>query len=334
VTDDHEMRDRVDSIAADWIIRLDGAPLTSRERAELDAWLAEHPNHRAAFDHARSTWAQLDLLKADPGPLRAHITAVHAVPASIAAKGRHRRWKVMGAGAAGALAVFGFCLFWFGDPMVMLRADHRTGIGEVRTIALDDGSRVDLGPASAIALHFDSHERRVELLSGIASFTAAPKAAAGGRPFVVEAANGEARALGTRFIVDRLPGAVQVTVAEHRVDVTARMADGGAAHAVLPPGRQIRYDAAGLGSVAGVDIGQAEAWRRGRLLFDAAPLRDVVAELNRYRHGRIVIANERLAERRVSGLFDTKDIRGAVAAIASELGASTVDVGPFATIIR
>nr|WP_255696789.1 FecR domain-containing protein [Sandaracinobacteroides sayramensis] len=216
----------------------------------------------------------------------------------------------------------------------MLRADHRTDIGEVRTIALDDGSRVDLGPATAIAVHFDGSERRIALLSGVASFTAAPRAAAGGRPFVVEAANGESRALGTRFIVNHLPHAVRVTVAEHDVDVSARAASGRAARAILQPGRQVRYDANGLGPVSGVDPGQAEAWRRGRLLFDAAPLGDVVAELNRYQRGRIIIADAALARRQVSGVFDTRDIGGAVSTIASELGASTVNIGPFATIIR
>ncbi|BAV65347.1 hypothetical protein SCLO_1023070 [Sphingobium cloacae] len=235
---------------------------------------------------------------------------------------------------AGAVGAFGFVSFWFGDPLTILRADHRTDIGEVRTVALEDGSRVNLGPATAIAVHFDGRERRVELLSGVALFAPTPKAMAGGRPFVVEAANGEARALGTRFSVDRLPDAVRVAVAQHDVDVAAHAASGETAHAVLSPGRQVRYDANGLGSVAGVEVEQAEAWRRGRLLFDASPLGDVVAELNRYRRGQIIVANPALARRQVSGLFDAKDVDGAIATIATELGASTVSIGPFATIIR
>lgn len=326
----------MEATAADWIIRFGGAPLGSDERARLEDWLAASPAHRAAFDHARSTWAQLDLLKADPGPLCVDMAAAHTMPTKPAAPpiAPGRRWGRIGAVGAGTLVAFGLGSFWFGDPVTMLRADHRTGIGEIRTVALDDGSRVDLGPATAIAVHFDGHERRVELLSGVASFAPTPKAAAGGRPFVVEAANGESRALGTRFIVDRLPDGVRVAVAEHDVDVSARAANGGTAHAILSPGRQVRYDVGGLGPVADVDVEQAQAWRRGRLLFDAAPLGDVVAELNRYRRGRIVIADSQLARRQVSGLFDTKDIDGAVAAIASELGASTISIGPLATIIR
>lgn len=327
--------DTVETAAADWIVRLGGAPLTSGERAQLDSWLAANPGHRAAFDHARSTWAQLDLLKADPGPLRADLTPAHAAPPlpftlSVA----RRRWGRLGAVAAGVAVALGFGSLWFGDPVTMLRADHRTGIGEVRTVALDDGSKVELGPATAIAVHYDRSERRVELLSGVALFAPTPKAVAGGRAFVVEAANGESRALGTRFIVDRLPDAVRVVVAQHDVDVSARAKGGGTAHAVLSPGQQVRYGPGGLGAVAGVDIGRAEASRRGRLLFDAAPLGEVVAELNRYRHGRIIIANRTLARRQVSGLFDTSDVDGAVSTIASDLGARVVNIGPFVTIIH
>lgn len=340
MTEDREDGDAVERAAADWIIRLGGPPLAPDEGARLDAWLAQSSRHRAAFAHARSTWAGLDVLKADPGPLRADMIPARVIPAhvppamAVARPTARRRWGAIGTIATGAVVMSGFGTFWFGDPVTMLRADHRTGIGETRTIALDDGSKVDLGPATAIAVHFDGRERRVELLSGVASFAPTPRAKAGGRPFVVEAANGESRALGTRFMVDRLPGAVRVAVAEHDVDVSARAANGRTAHATLPPGRQVRYDAEGLGAVADVDVGQAEAWRRGRLLFDAAPLGDVVAELNRYRRGRIIIANAELARRQVSGLFYTSDIDGAVATIASELGADIVSLGPVATIIR
>ncbi|MFT3965379.1 MAG: FecR domain-containing protein [Sphingobium sp.] len=335
MADKREHGNKVEATAAEWIIRLGGAPLTMDEREELDAWLGASPCHRAAFDHARSTWAQLDLLKAYPGPLRADMTPAHAMSSpSVIPAARPGRWGRIGMVTAGALAAFGFSSFWFGDPIMMLRADHRTGIGEIRTIALDDGSRIDLGPATAIAVHFDRRERRVELLSGVASFAPTPRASAGGRPFVVEAANGESRALGTRFIVDRLPDSVRVAVAEHDVDVSAQAVNGKTVHAVLSPGRQIRYEASGLSPIASVDVGQAEAWRRGRLLFDAAPLGDVVAELNRYRHGRIIVADARLARRRVSAVFNGRDVNSAIVTIAGELGASIMNIGPFVTIIR
>jgi transmembrane sensor len=323
----------VEATAAEWIVRLGGKTLGLAERAKLDAWLAADPRHQAAFDYARSTWAQLDLLNAEPGLLGGETAAALATPPRLA-RSAPRLWGRAGALVAGGAVMLGLGAIWFGDPVTMARADHQTGVGELRSIALDDGSHIELGPDTAIVVRFTDQERRVELLSGVAAFAPRPKAEAGGRPFVVVAANGRSTALGTRFVVDKLPAAVRVAVTQHTVNVSARTAAGRTADAVLSPGYQVRYDAAGLGTMSKVIPGQAEAWRRGRLVFDGAPLGDAVAELNRYRRGRIVVADAALARRRVSGVFNTGDVNGAVVAIAAEFGADTVTVGPFLTVIR
>jgi Fe2+-dicitrate sensor, membrane component len=70
----------------------------------------------------------------------------------------------------------------------MLAADVHTAPGEIRALTLSDGSRVELGPSGALAERSDDRTRRVELLAGRAYFAPLPMAAAGGRPFVVEAA--------------------------------------------------------------------------------------------------------------------------------------------------
>ncbi|MFW1549831.1 FecR domain-containing protein, partial [Vibrio parahaemolyticus] len=54
-------------------------------------------------------------------------------------------------------------------------ADERTGIGETRSFSLPDGTAVDLGAASALAVDYDGETRRVRLLSGEALFTVVPR---------------------------------------------------------------------------------------------------------------------------------------------------------------
>lgn len=335
MAEDLNQQSHIETVAADWAIRLAGSPLTFAEQAELDAWLAKSPQHRTAFDYAQSTWLQLDLLKADPGPLRADMDfafPAEALPIPVAAK--PRRWRMAGTTTVSLLMVGLVSSFWFGNPVTALRADYRTGVGEMKTVALDDGSRVNLGPDTAIAVHFTGKERRVEVLAGVASFSAVSRNLAGGRSFVVEAANGEAKALGTRFVVDHAPRSVRVTVLEHNVDVSATSAAGIYAHAVVSPGKQLSYDDRGLASVSDAMAGEADAWQRGKLMLVDMPLRNVVAQLNRYRHGKIIVLNDRLANERVSGVFHTNDIDGAIETIAREVGASTVRLGPVATIIR
>jgi transmembrane sensor len=216
----------------------------------------------------------------------------------------------------------------------MLAASYRTAPGERSRVTLDDGSLVQLGTDSALALAFDARQRRVVLLAGEAYFAVAPMTGSETRPFVVEAAGGTATALGTQFMVDRRGDGMTVTVAEHTVRVAAAQAGNATRAVVLSPGETVRYDrVAGLGMVAKANIDRATAWRRGRLVFDEVPLSEVVAELNRYRRGPIVLADGDFRDRRVSGVFDTADLDAALRAITREMGLKTATLPPFVTIL-
>jgi transmembrane sensor len=330
---------KVEAKAANWVIRLGGVPLRDDEQRRLDRWLAEHPAHEAAFARARSTWGELAALQTAPGMLLDDAVPSRSRPMPV--PGNRLGWTrraIMTGAAAAVVAVLtgaGFGAFWYGNPMLMLASDYRTSPGESRTVTLADGSTVQLDTASAIAVHFDGHERRVELLSGTAYFTVTPMQGSETRPFVVAVANGTAKALGTQFMVDRQGDGAEVTAAEHRVEVTADRADENKAGVVvLSPGQSVRYDrSSGLGAVSQVDIDRATAWRRGRLVIDRMRLADVIAALNRYRRGEIVITDAALADRRVSGVFETADLAGALAAITQELGVRMASIPPFVTLL-
>jgi transmembrane sensor len=328
-------RKAIEAQAASWVVRLGEGPLREADRCALDRWLAESPAHGTVFEHARLVWTDLGGLKAAPGPLlgdrvppprRATPAPNRRSPANSA--------RVLPGAVLAALAVLAAALgiFWLGDPLLALEADYRTAPGESRSVALADGSVVQLGTDSAIAVHFDTEERQVELLSGEAYFTVAPIRGTETRPFIVTAAGGTTKALGTRFMVERLTNGGEVTAAEHLVQVATTVGEPGAV--VLSPGQRVRYDRAfGIGNVMPADLGQATAWRHGQLIFDKVRLAAVVAELNRYRRGRIVIARAALADRRVSGVFETADLPAAVASITRELKARTAALPPFLTVL-
>lgn len=322
--------------AAEWVVRLGGGPLDTQTRRELDTWLAADPDNAAAFKEAQSALGQMDALAREPGSLSRH--SVHSQPQAAphipTIPLRRRRWPQLAALAASIVLVVTISSAWVGDPVTFLRADHRTAIAQTDSVTLPDGSRVDLGPSSAIAVNFDEHERRIELLSGVAYVAAVPRSEAQGRPFVVEAANGQARALGTRFEVERLSGEVAVTVMEHKVAVSTVGEPSGASNRViLSPGEKVRYDHMGkLYPVRKEGEEQALAWRKGQLVFDRAPLDRVVAEFNRYRAGRIVVIGGRLGDEKISGVFDAGDIDGALTSISNEVGARIVR-GPLFTAL-
>jgi transmembrane sensor len=331
----------IEAIAAQWVIRLGDESLQPAERRELKHWLAENPVHAAAFDRARGIWQELATIA--PGDLTDTTLVAEAASygdhPAITAPGRYgATMRMVTAFVCVLLVAAGLSVFWFGDPLLMLEADYRTGPGEGRTVSLDDGSQIQLNSETALAIQFDGRERRVDLLAGEAYFTVAPMRGSETRPFVVASANGTAKALGTQFMVDRSGEGAEVVVTEHQVLVSAvptdGMAGGGSEPVVLLPGQAVHYDRqAGIGRVTTPDLHQAMAWRRGSLIFDKVRLSDVVTELNRYRRGKIIIANTRLADRQVSGVFAIADLEDALASITRELGIQSTALPPFITVI-
>lgn len=334
VSEQSQSRDSVDTVAAEWMVRLESGELTEQERNCLSCWLEESPLHRLALRDARAAWARMDGLRLSPGAL-----ALDLVPPPRAAIGRRiyaAGWPAAGGALAACLALVLWCglLFWLdGRPLAVLTADYRTGTGELRDFALADGSRVHLGPDSAVTVRYSATARRVELLAGLAHFTVAPMGAGEDRPFVVAAANGTARALGTRFSVRHLPHSIEVSVAEHDVEVALETSGSGPSRIALSAGRSVRYSADGLAPGRAVDTALAMAWREGRLVFDHVPLAEVVAELNRYRRGRIVVADGALATRAVSGVFHAADPDGALATIGQVLNAHSTSIPSLLTVL-
>jgi transmembrane sensor len=223
-------------------------------------------------------------------------------------------WIRWGAIAA-SLAALAVTLALTSGTLPLLWADARTGVGEQRTFPLSDGSEILLNTQAAVAVHYSEHARLVDLLAGEAAFRVEQDAA---RPFLVQTNEGQVRAVGTEFIVHKTAEAVLVTVTEGIVEVSAY---GGhaAAPALVQAGQRVRYDPAGVGPVEPVDLRVATAWQRGKLIFEATPLTLVVEEVNRYRHGHIVMLNPKLAEHLVSGVFDLQRLDAAVTTIERTL---------------
>jgi len=327
VLDDDQRQIRTE--ATEWVARMIGRPLDAGERLEFERWLARSPAHRQTFERASALWGDL-------GRLRDGAATVTPLPRPRRTGPKRTGWGPAAALAASLLLACGLGGLWFGNPLPVLMADHATAPGEIRKVTMPDGSVAELGPASAIALRFTGEERRIELLAGLVHLSVVPKAKAGGRPFVVEAANGTAEALGTRFTVERRPDAVDVTVTEHDVRVSVAGNSGQRGDAVvLAPGQTVRYHPkGGLDAPAATDLDNANAWLHGRLVFDRVPLSEAVASLNRYRRGRIVVLDPEQAARIVSGVFDTADIDNALGSITRALGVKAVAVPPFVTVLH
>ncbi|WP_065875363.1 FecR family protein, partial [Pseudomonas sp. 52 E 6] len=226
---------------------------------------------------------------------------------------------------------------WVRGPDMLLRmqADYITQKGEMRTVHLADGSKVELDSASAIRLDYDGVQRRISLIQGAAIFDVAPMVGGENRPFVVQSAGGQTRALGTRFVVGR-EGDSQAWVGmlQHSVEVSLQATPKkGAADRVLKEGQAARYSPQeGIVPLDQFDVERATSWRRGVLIFDRQPLANVIEQLNRYRPGRIVLTDAQLGDREVSGVFRLDMLDTALATLTQELQVQRLDLAGLSLI--
>lgn len=302
--------------AIDRIVHLSSGRATEHDYAQFTNWRRQSPQHEMAAREAEALWQGIG-------------TAGKSIRKS--AKQRHiTRRTVLG---LAAFVTGGVALHQTGFLGARFNADYTTGTGEQRSIMLADGSTVLLNAGSALSVHITDKERRLTLYEGQALFTVAKDRT---RPFIVEAQHGQTRALGTVFDIDIRPHLVAVTVIEGTVgvapDVTLHSENSNMV--VVQANSRIHYQENGfVSALEDVDSDMETAWRRGKLIFNAKPLGDVVAELERYRSGTIIIASRRLHALQVTGVFDLTQPEEILQAIETTLPV-TVTRLPFVTILR
>jgi transmembrane sensor len=304
----------IDEQAVRWVVRVASGSLPVDAQRELQGWLDADLRHRGAYVRAQAHWVALDRLGA--------LHGVHPTqPAVARAATRISRRQWLGAAAA-ALAAGSGGLSWM---LVRGRRQHyHSDIGELRRIALADGSTVMLNTASDMLVEFDEHQRRIALMRGEALFDVAPDPA---RPFVVLTEAMAVRAVGTAFDVRLGPSHMYVTVTEGTVELRHPLATS------LPEGRRVTVNqrAVVLGqgrvevrTIAAADAERQLAWREGLVSFNKETLQSAVTEINRYNHRQIVIDDPVLAASPVVGVFRTTELDDFALAAARALGATVI----------
>lgn len=151
------------------------------------------------------------------------------------------------------------------------------------------------------------------------------------RPFVVHAAGGSATALGTVYAVRHVRSGAEVDVVEGQVAVRPAAS---ASPRLLTADRRVGYEEGRfLGSVQTVDASAATAWQRGKLIFNRRPLGSVIATLQRYRYGRILLADDTLEAIPVTGVFDLTDEAATFDLLEATLPVEIVRL-PLLTVVR
>jgi len=246
------------------------------------AWRAADPAHDEAMREAQRTWTALGRTSYGRDG-RWRLEAGRRAP----------RWAVPAAAMAASIAVAAVIA-----PQVLARPDQsvRTAVAQTGAVSLPGGERIYVGARSRV----DVRARTATLRDGEAFFDAS------NGPLTVVAKGAVIRATGAKFNVRCTPDGLQIAVLEGRVRVLTRTwplaAPTPAAN--LSTGQQLRLEGARI-ATAGPVSGDPAGWRKGRLLYADAPLREVVADANRYSAHPIRLASKDLGDLRVTVSFRT-----------------------------
>jgi transmembrane sensor len=292
--------------AAHWFARLRG-PDADASRVKFEAWLAQGPDHRAAYNDAAEVFA-LGKLLAEPGE------PVLAPPPT------QPRRKIPAAAWAASVALVAGVGGWVAwhptrptspeQESAIATTDHRrisTIAGERRVVRLADGSTVRLGDGTILDVDIGSGQRSLRLLQGQARFEVAHEQ----RPFIVHAGGGSVTARGTIFEVALTrAGKVDVRLLQGAVDVALPRPAPSAQPAIrkLAAGEGVSFAAQPISpEPTATPAGTASSPSAAAHDFEGAPVAELVALANRSAQRPIRLADASLAGQRVSGRFRVDD---------------------------
>jgi len=290
--------DAITDAAAHWCLRLQAEDCTPAERQAFAQWLAADPQHAVEYQAMLDIWQTADHL-----PRSATPGKVIALPLR-----RPGTWRRYASAAAIALAALPAAA-WIGWQQGWLPNDYQylESGNALSHVVLGDGSQVELNLGTELRFTNYKDERRVTLVKGEAFFKVRHDSQ---HPFIVHAAQGQTRVTGTQFNVWKYEDQVKVTLVEGSVLVSsnANDADGGYR---LGPGMQASYQNGDyeprLNQTYAHDT--SLAWRNGKLILDNLSLAQALPQINRYLEQPLVLADESTGSIRISGIYDTRQIK-------------------------
>jgi transmembrane sensor len=338
--------------ACEWFIDCRAGDLDDASRYAFDCWLRKSPEHLSAYLELAAIWNEGPMLdpegKFDRDTLIAQAAfdrdnvvelsnsrngsdtstqnlAAHTAPTHA----EHRRFRRRHFAAIAASIVIVVTAAAMLYSQTVRAPTYATAIGEQRSLALMDGSTVELNSRSKIVVHYTKQGRDVELLQGQALFRVAKDAA---RPFIVKIGATFVRAVGTEFDVYQKRDDTVVTVVEGRVailtDHSIVLPDHGVKTTAFDEPRNLEFPSIAPGKVGNImvaageqltvtpkviqiaehpNIAGATAWTQRQLVFESASLADVADEFNRYNVRQLVVGERRLETFHVSGVFSSTD---------------------------
>ncbi|MGE8068869.1 FecR family protein [Pseudomonas sp. NPDC089569] len=284
-----DLSQSLEDTALDWVVLLNSGKATADDQRAYEQWRALSAEHQVMADEAQALWAMLGHTP----------TAKQFKTAPPAASRAKTWWPALAASVVLAVASLAGWQQW-----PMLDSDYHTGVGQQQSVTLADGSKIILNSSSAVSVNYSADARTVILRAGEALFEPVAEA----RPFVVRSGEEQLQAGNGVFSVRRDGDALTLVVSAGQVQLI-----GGHQPMLVQADQRLEFQPGQpLLAQQKVDAASLTAWQRGKLIFNGRPLAEVIGELERYQHGRILISDRELAALPVSGVFELNDPQGSL----------------------
>lgn len=306
-----------------WVTRLDRG-LSTTETEALNRWLAQHPRHKHHLLEAAKLWDRMDSLSV--------LSELFDPPAGSRQHARRARpigWAVAASVLAAVVAVGVLMPLSPWAPTTSVEESARsamdntiyeTGVGAHSTVNLPDGTRMLLNTNTLVSVAYTDDQRLLELKRGELHVEVAHEP---DRPLRVKAGDNLVEAVGTAFnvyLMDEKNFDVIVTEGRVKIKTLDEQAENDDSTEVqeLAKGEKLSVRASRPAPVEPMDKAIIEdrlSWRDGNLVFRGETLREALDEVSRYTPLTFKIADERIAEVRIAGLYKAGDVDGLLLAL-------------------
>lgn len=315
---DRESAATIEERAALWVQQKHFSGWSQTDEAALENWLAETPAHRIAYIRLDAALKRTRRLGALQAPRRVNTPQ----PAT--------RFSVNRFAAIFVVLVLLGGGFLLARPNAGTDATYSTPKGGRQTIALADGSRIELNTDTTLRIALNEGARQAWLEKGEAYFQIRHNAQ---KPFTVYAGRRRVIDLGTKFLLRRESSRLDVALLEGRVQLETKA---GGTPTVLNPGDAavVTADSVSVTRKTPKDIIAKLGWRRGVVTFDRTTLADAVSELNRYNRHKLVVSDPRAARMTIGGTFDVNNVDTFIDIAREDFGLHATDRGNETVITK
>jgi ferric-dicitrate binding protein FerR (iron transport regulator) len=258
----------------------------------LKEWENEHPQFLADTDQAYERFKS----NLKTGHKKKEVAILH--------KHTHRKMSVWMVAASMLLLLS--CSLWFLQDIILYKT-YTTAFGEIKSITLEDNSRVALNSNSSLRVprYSFSYGDREVYLKGEAEFSITHTPTH--QKFIVTTPDKlSVEVLGTKFIVYSRPRGSKVILQTGKV----RVSNASNESLTIAPGDVVSLDQEGaLQKQPAQNVEKYWAWKERRFIFDHSTLTDITYLIEENFGVKVSIPDTALANRSISGTFQANNVK-------------------------